>query len=234
MGSRACRATYVESLLIDRSPERIEALRQPLLDVINPEVWDPSNKDIVRGITWQMPFRPFKPLKRKNRPCDASGQQAWPEPEPYQYHCTAQWVLEHGRPWHGRALRPDMPMGEPKACFYNSLIIGVYKLGLTYVEGYEGSADIAYPHAWNVDSAGRVIDLTPRPYNRHYYGVAFSASFVTKTVAARGGVTGVLDNYQQRFPLLRNDDLLEEALHPAFRRDASCSAASKAAPDGRI
>ena len=115
---------------------------------------------------------------------------------------------------------PDgLRRGEPRCCTYNSLILGVFEYGLVYVEGFAIRDNSVIPHAWNVDDQRRVIDLTlceSEAKEREYFGVALSLDFVLKTLDERDGETGVLDNCHQEFPLFRDDQLLADALHPAF------------------
>ena len=226
MGSPSCRDSYAASLLSDLGYEMGMALCEPLVGINNPEVWDPSNRDIVQGVLREFSSKPLAPVRLTGVACPDSElgfKIAVSTPEPYEYHCQAQWVLQHGRVWHEHAPEADWPTGEPRQCFYNSLFIGVYRLGLTYVEGYHGSGTMVFPHAWNIDAQGRVVDLTPRRGAGTYFGVALSTPFVIETVNARG-MTGVLDNYQERFPLLRNDDLLDEALHSEFKGSSATKA----------
>jgi hypothetical protein len=136
----------------------------------------------------------------------------------WRYASIADWLEAHGRFWQGGHLPKGYRRAESKNCFYNSLFLGVYQRGLTYVEGYSVSSQEPYPflHAWNVDRNGRVIDLTREAKHAgEYFGLAFPTAFVAATLEA-SEMTGVLDNFQQRFPLLHGDALLEQALHPDF------------------
>lgn len=78
------------------------------------------------------------------------------------YRGGGDYMLRHGRFFHGRAL-PDAwaPLhGEANACFNNSMEAAMAHRELRYFEGVFGSQGNFTPHAWCVDQAGEVVELT--------------------------------------------------------------------------
>ena len=77
---------------------------------------------------------------------------------------------------------------------------------LTYAEGFaaslfEGQIRPHFGlHAWAVTREGEAIDPT-WPHGVEYFGVVFDLDYVLKTVTRREEY-GVIDNYQEDFPLL--------------------------------
>lgn len=70
------------------------------------------------------------------------------------------------------APRPGrIPAGEPQECIANS-INTARDYGLRYAEGIALSATVGiwYRHAWNLDAAGRVIDVTWKQPGTSYIG----------------------------------------------------------------
>ena len=89
------------------------------------------------------------------------------------------------------------------------------KKGLVYVEGYVLTPKfLPILHAWNTDESGCAFDCTLDPATgeaSEYFGVAFQTDYVTRTKEARTkkagrGCYGVLDNWQEAYPLLKDDE----------------------------
>lgn len=158
----------------------------------------------------------------------------WPKPDGYKYMCMEHWVLEHGSFWDYEKLTKkrskdyDLEMGAIKMCYSNSYNAACANPDeIVYVEGY-ASGVIVFNHAWNTISALKkpnLVDLTLREHFRDdlnigpptYFGVPFNLDYVAEVLEEKGCM-GVIDNWKQNFPLLKNDDLLDKAIHPDWRR----------------
>ncbi|MFL5313056.1 MAG: hypothetical protein ACJ79H_21700 [Myxococcales bacterium] len=88
--------------------------------------------------------------------------ERWPTaPAGLVYRGPADFVLQHGE-WHMPGPLPEgIPRMTPGHCYSNAIILSI-EYGLDYVEGFALEPDLkhVYPHAWNVDDAGRAIDST--------------------------------------------------------------------------
>jgi hypothetical protein len=98
-----------------------------------------------------------------------------------------------------------------------------------YVEGLAYCGLIPTLHAWCVDADGNVYDPTWRWGTGHYdvehgelLGVPMSLDFVRETVLTRERY-GVLDNFEQGYPVLRNpwDD---KNMRPAQKEEIAANA----------
>lgn len=138
-------------------------------------------------------------------------------PNKYKYLCMEHWVLEHGRyyEWSPHGYR----MGPIKQCFRNSIMGTSSYKDLIYVEGYT-STIIPIHHAWLSTKGGRVIDLTLRNNELReseygpigYFGTPMNREWVMMTSINRKHGCSMIDNWEDGYPLLLNDDLLVEAL----------------------
>lgn len=194
------------ALQLSGADEELKAQIRPVLaEMTNPALLDPQSVPAMAALL----------------------AQPWKHRDGWRYWGNAHWVLAHGKLWHYERKPKKYRRGKQKQCFYNSLMAAADH-GLTYVEGYAIFGSLAVHHAWNEDRTGFVVDLTLPDYAAKtalYFGVAFDRTFAFRTCDARGGVTSILDNYHQDFPLLRNDDLLSLALRadPASKgRAAKC------------
>lgn len=121
-----------------------------------------------------------------------------------------RFVLKHGRDFefatHGYAF------GRMKECFANAFNLMISNSEtLIYCEGYATSV-IPTLHGWCATKDGmRVVDNTWDD-GRDYFGVPFKEEFVIQTIVSRKHY-GVIDNYEQRFPLLTGEitDFLYQA-----------------------
>lgn len=155
-------------------------------------------------------------------------------PAGYKYCCLEHWVLQHGVYFPSSSVVSadvmedfGLELGEPKQCFANAYeAIGDSLLNddLGYVEGYALSL-IPFHHAWITLSEleqPNLAELTIRLDGSRslpapdYFGVPFAEEFVLSTVEQKG-TYGVLDNWEQGYPLLKDDSLLGQAIHPDWR-----------------
>lgn len=90
--------------------------------------------------------------------------------------------------------------GEPQQCFQNAanLVIGNPKY--RYVEGMAMGV-IPTMHAWVIDAQDRVIDNTWMN-GVDYFGVVIPFDYLLHALVSRG-YYGVIDNWQQEWPVLR-------------------------------
>jgi len=140
-------------------------------------------------------------------------------PEGYAYSCVEDWLLQHGQAmspaseWSSsqqRYLRwlREMVNPEIKQCFANCQRAVLYDFDscLTYCEGYV-SVIIPIYHAWlTVDGKlwDPTLELTKDPLPTEYFGSAFPAETVRSAIVTRKMHGPVLDNYEERWPILRN------------------------------
>ncbi|ALG75738.1 hypothetical protein AL072_32910 [Azospirillum thiophilum] len=117
------------------------------------------------------------------------------------------YLLNHGQSWAPVPLPTSIMHGALSDCFTNAWKTVQTQPDLRYVEGYGYDPDIGFPieHAWCIDSAGRVLDLTWRDATRcRYFGAIFPPKAVVQ-IQALTGVYGVLDGSRWRSvePLLK-------------------------------
>ena len=125
-----------------------------------------------------------------------------------QCHTANQFVYFHGCefklcPDHKKYFRKHSRMG---ACYRNAQrLVKKYPDDLTYAEGFASTLidGHLYPpvglHAWAITRDGEVIDPT-WDNGFEYFGVPFDLDYVLKTKVRRKEY-GVIDNYQENFPL---------------------------------
>ena len=105
-------------------------------------------------------------------------------------------VLRHALPERQGAARPSgIRRGPVGRCFENSARLAQNRPDLTYCEGYAASSRIGIPihHAWVIDSAGTVIDITwADPESCSYLGIPFAAADLSRHML-KTGVYGLLD-----------------------------------------
>lgn len=124
------------------------------------------------------------------------------KPEDFKYSCLEEFILSNGKAMGDRSIESDKyKKGTMKECFKNAYRLASSK-GFKYCEGYATSI-IPTLHAWCLDEKGNVIDVTWKN-GRDYFGVIFPMSYIHKVHAARGKY-GVMDNYEQGFPLLKGE-----------------------------
>ena len=118
------------------------------------------------------------------------------------------FVLFHGREFspHPDPKRYFRRHGAGGQCFQNALkLVKKFPDDLTYAEGFAAAWFEGYYrpcfglHAWAVTREGEAVDPT-WPDRGEYFGVPFDLDYVIGT-AARRREYGVIDNYQEDFPL---------------------------------
>jgi hypothetical protein len=131
----------------------------------------------------------FHKQNRKNKPLGL------------KYWCVEDYILQNGYFMGSYSIssKPIYPKGKMKECFRNTHLLS-YTQGLQYVEGYAMGVIPVY-HAWNLDSDGNIIDTTWKD-GSEYYGIVLNFKLVEETVNRRG-CYGVIDNYQEGWPLLK-------------------------------
>lgn len=126
-------------------------------------------------------------------------------PAGFTSKCMEDFVLKHGKPFRPVVL--DIRVGRMGECFANaSRFIQRDPKRYVYVEGYAYNR-IPMQHAWCYDrKTKKAIDPTWQDETNfeeiEYFGVPFRASFLNRVLSKRG-YFGVLDDYQNRWPLLR-------------------------------
>lgn len=107
-------------------------------------------------------------------------------------------------------------------CYVNAFNDMLVNPNLVYVEGY-ALMIIPMLHAWCVDiETGETIDPTWGTDGGQYLGIPFKRKYVIQS-ATKSGCYGVLDQWEERWPILRDDP--EEYVHPNFM-PASAEAAT--------
>jgi hypothetical protein len=102
-------------------------------------------------------------------------------PVPKGFLTVEQLLLKYGKGWTPAALPPGVARGLRHQCFENACYLAHERPALTYVEGYGFKSRIPVPilHAWCVDRAGRVVDITwNEPDKSCYFGIPFKTSFL--------------------------------------------------------
>ncbi len=140
----------------------------------------------------------------------------------------ATFMLEHGGEWEPQAFPKQWyPSGIPRRCFGNAQDILFSRDGrqdgLIYVEGYacSGSLGFAFPthHAWLVDAEGRVLDPTwDDPEVSTYFGVPFNPDYVAGIVKSAGMPCSMIDNFHDRWELVRTPEIAAAAVLPVDGR----------------
>lgn len=121
-------------------------------------------------------------------------------------------VLKWGREFSLAPYPEGLWRGKKRECFHNAFRLAS-EADLFYVEGYALSI-IPMLHAWCIDADGRVVDPTWDPdENMAYLGIPLKWDYVIDILVSRG-YYGVLDNWEQGFPLLTGDDDISDVVVP--------------------
>jgi hypothetical protein len=122
-------------------------------------------------------------------------------------------LLKHGTPKVGSPWPSGLKRGRMKMCFKNAQMIALFDDRYTYCEGLAQNM-IATLHGWLEDADGNVIDPTWKNAPAcAYLGVRFKTEYVRESVVRTRLWTSLLDNYEERWPLLSGATPLESALH---------------------
>lgn len=134
------------------------------------------------------------------------------------YNSREHWLLVNGQFFTNNTH--DYNLGEIKQCFANSQQLALDNRELLYCEGYSSSI-IPIHHGWCLDPLNQeVIDITLRDQkNVEYFGAVFNTEYVLEEILKYEEYHSLLDNYRDHFSLLRDDSLLDIALHPDWRID---------------
>lgn len=104
---------------------------------------------------------------------------------------------------------------EPKQCFQNAFTMLYIDWNESwgdwlYCEGfaYGRGGVIPVHHAWLIDDAGMVVDPTWETQGDEYFGVAFNRQWAKEAVLNKG-TYGVVDDWRNKWPLLRGIDTVE-------------------------
>jgi len=133
----------------------------------------------------------------------------------------ARFILDYGKEWESQRFSGGYSAGISRRCFGNAQDIlfheGGIADGLVYVEGYACSGSLTFPfpthHAWLVDPQGRVLDPTwEDPETSTYFGVPFNPEYLRRTVRAAGVPCSLIDNFHDRWELVRTPSLAPEAV----------------------
>lgn len=114
--------------------------------------------------------------------------------------------------------------GKIKLCYMNSYHLAE-RSGFTYCEGY-ALGIIPVFHAWCVDEHGLVHDPTWKDNLHAYFGVRIKLPYVRKTILRKESY-GVLDNWTEHWPILRDDPSEWEDTRDNGGRDQGCTAGSE-------
>lgn len=142
-------------------------------------------------------------------------KQKMMKPEEFQYWGQEDFVKQYGQAFGDKVHQPVYARrSTPKECYANATHLAMEDSNLIYCEGYILRV-IPIPHAWCVDYDGVVFDPTIQDNKGcEYFGVPFSTEFLFKMMAIETKKHyGLLDDPEQRFPLLRGkyqpDEFLE-------------------------
>lgn len=142
-----------------------------------------------------------------------------PKPKGMVFNSYEELLIKMGVPLvqKSKKLPQKIKKMEAKMCFRNSFHM-MQSHHLIYCEGLAFSGLIVTMHAWNIDEAGNVIDVTWRSkdFPKEYLGIPFNPKFVNKTAQNRGWY-GIIENWEQDFPLLSGKENPDEYLHPEFK-----------------
>ena len=133
-------------------------------------------------------------------------KKIYPHPE-WKYNGFEELVLDCGREMMFSPLPEGIEPGLPKGCYYNSLELLREHPKLVYCEGYAlpDTGILAVPHAWLINSDGKVIDPTWEA-GEAYLGVPFDTLWLVSFLESRNrdDYLAVFEgNYMEDFSLLK-------------------------------
>jgi hypothetical protein len=119
------------------------------------------------------------------------------------------FALEHGYHWKLDTKRPlpkGFRAGKPGQCHANAANLATKHADVVYVEGFVLSGVMPIRHAWIQLPSGEAVDTTFAGLEHvqvaEYFGVPFKTDFVLKKTLEAGAYLTLLDNWQDRWPLL--------------------------------
>lgn len=130
------------------------------------------------------------------------------------YRCLQEFVLKHGIECTAAPLPEGVKRGRVKLCYMNATKLALKRPDLVYVEGFAVGV-IPVMHAWCVTPDGTVIDPT-WDTGRDYFGVPIKTGYLRRAIV-KSGFYGLIDNYQNEWPLLREPPELWKETNVSIR-----------------
>lgn len=125
----------------------------------------------------------------------------YPVVEGYAYTSAFDFLLQHGRDYKPGAAWQHYPRGVQKECYGNAISLAASR-GIPYVEGIAMAPNgEAFPHAWNLNPSGRLVDSTWCNRGLVYVGVVFSVERADD--ATWNGDAYVLGDEHRGYPIFR-------------------------------
>ena len=128
----------------------------------------------------------------------------------FKYRSIYHFLIEHGQ-FFKPPKEPYKKAMKKKQCYYNAYQTVLEIPFVQYAEGIAWSI-IPTMHAWTVDSKGYVIDPT-WDNGISYFGVIFPSSYVTRITFSNGYYGPVIDNWQNKWPLLTGEHEFPMGVH---------------------
>jgi len=119
----------------------------------------------------------------------------------FKYRSMYHFLIENGQFF--RDPKEKKFHYKKKECYYNTYKMVSENPELKYVEGFAMSI-IPIEHAWAVDPKGYVVDPTWDDGSA-YFGVVFPIVYVIRLMFSKGFVGPVIDNWEQKWPLLTGE-----------------------------
>ena len=153
-------------------------------------------------------------------------------PVDFVYENPEDFVLQHGKHFVSepmtqeemtflKTLAARTKHYKMKQCFYNAQSLAHISSQIKYIEGYLLSSLFPIQHAWN-SLNGKVLDFTISHANKgnpvlgeipqgwDYFGVELSTPMIMKYWRETETSGPLIDNWQQKFPLLKQPFKTEE------------------------
>jgi len=140
------------------------------------------------------------------------------------YYGIEDFILRHGRMFSLSYLPRHLPVkmrGAVRQCFANAgRVARDHSKDFIYTEGFSFASSIPFHHAWVVSPEGIAYELTWEREDlqdnemkyQAYYGVAFKPEFC-KRIYRESKCWGLLDDWQNHWPILRGLYPFDEMLH---------------------
>lgn len=119
------------------------------------------------------------------------------------YISIEDFVLQHGNWYEPIASKKIFPRGREKQCLKNATQLVLNHKGFRYVEGFAQAFEgLTVYHAWCIDDLNHIVEPTWDSLGTGYLGICFNIEFLKATILRRGKY-GIIDNYEEKFPLLQ-------------------------------
>lgn len=135
---------------------------------------------------------------------DLMSHEATPAARAILKRTIQQFVFEYGWWYEPVEVPKDIAAGQLHHCHKNAAVLADEGKALVYCEGFAVFKPGMSPtlHAWVTNGQGSAIDNTwPKP-GVAYAGVPFKSLFVTMTALKNRATVSLLDDWQNRCPLL--------------------------------